>query len=115
MKIRHFFSLLIVFISFITNAQNIDLSMVDEVVEKTLETFNVPGIAVGIVHKDEVVLAKGYGIANINTGEKVNSSTNFGIASNSKAFTTTAIALLIDQGKINWDRSEERRVGKECR
>lgn len=103
MKIRHFFSLLIVFISFITNAQNIDLSMVDEVVEKTLETFNVPGIAVGIVHKDEVVLAKGYGIANINTGEKVNSSTNFGIASNSKAFTTTAIALLIDQGKINWD------------
>lgn len=103
MKIRHFFSLLIVFISFITNAQNIDLSMVDEVVEKTLETFNVPGIAVGIVHNDEVVLAKGYGIANINTGEKVNSSTNFGIASNSKAFTTTAIALLIDQGKINWD------------
>lgn len=103
MKIRYFFSLLIVFISFITNAQNIDLSMVDEVVEKTLETFNVPGIAVGIVHNDEVVLAKGYGIANINTGEKVNSSTNFGIASNSKAFTTTAIALLIDQGKINWD------------
>lgn len=103
MKIRHFFSLLIVFISFITNAQNIDLSMVDEAVEKTLETFNVPGIAVGIVHNDEVVLAKGYGIANINTGEKVNSSTNFGIASNSKAFTTTAIALLIDQGKINWD------------
>ena len=103
MKIRHFFSLLIVFISFITNAQNIDLSMVDEVVEKTLEAFNVPGIAVGIVHNDEVVLAKGYGIANINTGEKVNSSTNFGIASNSKAFTTTAIALLIDQGKINWD------------
>ena len=48
-------------------------------------------------------MAKGYGIANINTGEKVNSSTNFGIASNSKAFTTTAIALQIDQGKINWD------------
>jgi len=103
MKIRHFFSLLILFTSFITNAQNIDLSKVDEVFEKTLETFNVPGIAVGIVHNDEVVLAKGYGIANINTGEKVNSSTNFGIASNSKAFTTTAIALLIDQGKINWD------------
>lgn len=103
MRIRHFFSLLILFTSFITNAQNIDLSKVDEVVEKTLETFNVPGIAVGIVHNDEVVLAKGYGIANINTGEKVNSSTNFGIASNSKAFTTTAIALLIDQGKINWD------------
>src|SRR5690625_1254859 len=99
MKIRHFFSLLILFTSFITNAQNIDLLKVDEVGEKTLENFNVPGIAVGIVHNDEVVLAKGYGIANINTGEKVNSSTNFGIASSSKAFTTTAIALMIDEGK----------------
>src|SRR5690625_4338058 len=103
MKIRHFFSLLILFTSFITNAQNIDLSKVDEVVEKTLETFNVPGITVGIVHNDEVVLAKRYGIANINTGEKVNSSTNFGIDSNAKAFTTTAIALLIDKRKINCD------------
>src|SRR5690625_4516878 len=103
MKIRHFFSLLILFTSFITNSQNIDLSKVDVVVEKTHVTVNVPVIAVGNLHNDEVVLAKGYGIANINTGEKVNSSTNFGIASNSKAVTTSAIALLIDQGKINWD------------
>src|SRR5690625_7215904 len=101
MKIRHFFSLLILFTSFITNAQNIDLSKVDEVVEKTLETFNVPGIAVGIVHNDEVVLVKGYGISNIITGEKVNSSTNFGIDLNSKAFTTVALALSVDFIQIN--------------
>lgn len=103
MRIRQILTIGIVFFTFNLSAQNIAVSKVDEVVERTLKTFNVPGIAVGIVHNDEVVLAKGYGIANINTGEKVNSNTNFGIASNSKAFTTTAIALLIDQGKINWD------------
>lgn len=84
-------------------AQEIPESKVDELVNRTLETFNVPGIAVGIVHNGEVVLAKGYGVSNILTGEKVNSSTNFGIASNSKAFTTTAIALLVDRGLMKWD------------
>lgn len=84
-------------------AQNISETKVDQLVAKTLETFNVPGVAVGIVKDGKVVLAKGYGVSNIMTGEKVNSSTNFGIASNSKAFTTTAIAMLVDQGKMNWD------------
>lgn len=84
-------------------AQEISEQKVDKLVEHTLKTFNVPGIAVGIVHNGEVVLAKGYGISSINTKEKVNSKTNFGIASNSKAFTTTAIGMLVDQQKIKWD------------
>lgn len=84
-------------------SQEISTQKVDDLVNKTLEAFNVPGIAVGIIHDGKVVLAKGYGIANIETGEKVNSATNFGIASNSKAFTTAAIAMLVDEGKINWD------------
>lgn len=89
--------------SVLTFSQEISEQKVDELVKRTLETFNVPGISVGIIHDGKIVLAKGYGLANIETGEKVNSATNFGIASNSKAFTTTAIALLIDQGKLNWD------------
>ena len=84
-------------------AQEIAVKKVDDLVENTLKTFNVPGIAVGIIHDGKVVLAKGYGISNIDTREKVNSATNFGIASNSKAFTTTAIAMLVDKGKMNWD------------
>jgi CubicO group peptidase (beta-lactamase class C family) len=84
-------------------AQEIPESKVDEVVQKTLESFNVPGIAVGIIHDGKVVLAKGYGVSSINTGKKINSETNFGIASNSKAFTTTALALLVDQKKLDWD------------
>lgn len=84
-------------------SQTIPEKKIDELVQRTLESFNVPGISVGILKDGEVILAKGYGVANMDTGEKVNSATNFGIASISKAFTTTAIALLIDQGKLSWD------------
>lgn len=84
-------------------SQEIPEQKVDQLVQNALTTFDVPGIAVGIIHDGKVILAKGYGIANIETGEKVNSATNFGIASNSKAFTTTAIAMLVDEGKLNWD------------
>lgn len=103
MKTRLYILFSFIFLSTVLFAQEIEESKVDRVVQETLEAFNVPGIAVGIVHNGEVVLAKGYGVSSIATGEKVNSATNFGIASNSKAFTTTAIALLIDQGRMNWD------------
>lgn len=84
-------------------SQEISVAKVDQVAERALKAFNVPGIAVGIIHDGKILLAKGYGVASINTGAKVNSATNFGIASNSKAFTTTALALLVDQEKISWD------------
>ncbi len=100
---KHLLFFTILLFSTFSQAQEIAESKVDELVSQTLKTFNVPGIAVGIVHEGKIVLAKGYGIANIETGEKVNSMTNFGIASNSKAFTTTAIAMLVDEGKMNWD------------
>lgn len=85
------------------SAQQIEESTVDSLVQQTLSTFNVPGIAVGIVKDNQVILAKGYGVADLNRKNKVYASTNFGIASNSKAFTTSALAMLVDEGKINWD------------
>ncbi|MFA5620087.1 MAG: serine hydrolase [Weeksellaceae bacterium] len=103
MSLKLFFSLSFILFSIISFSQEISESKVDATVKQTLETFNVPGIAVGIYHNGNVVLAKGYGIADLNTGAKVDADTNFGIASNSKAFTTTALALLIDREKINWD------------
>ena len=76
---------------------------VDELVENTLKSFNVPGIAVAIVKDGKIVLAKGYGVKSILTKEKVDANTLFGIASNSKAFTTAALAMLVDEKKLNWD------------
>lgn len=87
---------------FAASAQ-ISEQQVDELVERTMKTFDVPGIAVGIVKDGNVILAKGYGVNNIKTGQKTDANTLFGIASNSKAFTTAALAMLIDQGKLQWD------------
>jgi len=76
---------------------------VDALVAKTLKTFDVPGIAVAIVKDGKIVYAKGYGVTSLATGKKVNENTLFGIASNSKAFTTAAIGILCDEGKLHLD------------
>ncbi|MGO4821559.1 MULTISPECIES: serine hydrolase [unclassified Flavobacterium] len=76
---------------------------VSNLVNRTLTAFNVPGIAVAIIKDGKVVLAEGYGVKSIATKEKVDANTLFGIASNSKAFTSAALAILVDEGKINWD------------
>lgn len=95
-------SLVILLVSYHSFAQ-ISEKQVDELVENTLKSFNVPGIAVAIVKDGKVVLAKGYGLKSILTKEKVDANTLFGIASNSKAFTTAALAMLVDEKKLNWD------------
>ncbi|RZJ64505.1 MAG: serine hydrolase [Flavobacterium sp.] len=76
---------------------------IDATVENALKAFNVPGIAVAIVKDGKVIHAKGYGVKSIKTKQKVDANTLFGIASNSKAFTSAALAILVDEGKISWD------------
>ena len=76
---------------------------IDALVEKTLITFDVPGIAVAIVKDGKIIHEKGYGLSSLTNKQKVNAHTRFGIASNSKAFTATALAMLVDEGKLKWD------------
>lgn len=78
-------------------------NQIDSLTELVLKTFNVPGIAVGVVKNGKLIHAKGYGIANINTGKLVDENTLFGVASNSKALTAAALGILVDEGKIKWD------------
>ncbi|MDQ6844179.1 MAG: beta-lactamase family protein, partial [Bacteroidota bacterium] len=84
-------------------AQPISSTQIDSLVEKTLKTFDVPGIAVAIVKDDKIVHEKGYGVRSLNTKLKVDEHTLFGIASNTKAFTVAALGILIDEGKLKWD------------
>jgi CubicO group peptidase (beta-lactamase class C family) len=102
MNMRKLIALLILLITCNSFAQ-ISEKQVDELVENTQKSFNVPGIAVAIVKDGKVVLSKGYGLKSILTKEKVDANTLFGIASNSKAFTTAALAMLVDEKKLNWD------------
>src|SRR4051812_38277761 len=75
----------------------------DSYAARVLKEFEVPGPAVAIVKDGKVVLAKGYGVRKLGEPAAVDENTLFGIASNTKAFTTAALAMLVDEGKINWD------------
>jgi len=75
----------------------------DATVQRTMETFEVPGIAVAVVKDGKVVLARGYGVREQGKPAPVTPDTLFGIASNSKAFTAAALAMLVDEGKLQWD------------
>jgi CubicO group peptidase (beta-lactamase class C family) len=75
----------------------------DEYVRRVMQTFTVPGLSVAIVKDGKVVLAKGYGVRRLNDPAPVDERTRFGIASNTKLFTATALALLVEEGKLEWD------------
>src|SRR5688572_32064801 len=76
---------------------------IDQLVENTMKTFDVPGIAVAVVKDGKVVYSKGHGVRSLNTKQKVDENTLFGIASNSKAFATASLAMLVDEKKLKWD------------
>jgi len=86
-----------------TSAAAVDTDKITNVINTSMARFDVPGMAVAIVENDKVVFAKGFGVANLNTNSKVNKDTLFGIASNTKAFTSAALAKLVDEGKLSWD------------
>ncbi len=86
-----------------SKAQVITSPEIDILVERTLKTFDVPGIAVAIVKDDKVIHAKGYGVGSLKTMQKVDENTLFGVASNSKAYTAAALGMLIDEKKLKWD------------
>jgi CubicO group peptidase (beta-lactamase class C family) len=81
----------------------VDAKAIDVVVQRALESWNVPGVAVAIVRDDQVVYLKGHGLRDLATGEPVTPDTLFAIGSCTKAFTATALAVLVDEGKAAWD------------
>ncbi len=83
--------------------QGLSSIQIDSIVQKSMTTMPLAGIAIAVVKDGEVVHAKGYGVSSIESGKKVDENTLFAIASNSKAFTTTALAMLVDEGKLNWN------------
>ena len=104
MKKIYFLILLLCFSGQTTlRAQALKTSEIDKLVEKSIAAFRVPGIALGIVKDGQLVYARGYGVRSLKSGKPVDANTLFGIASNSKAFTTAALAILVDAGKLNWD------------
>jgi CubicO group peptidase (beta-lactamase class C family) len=84
-------------------AQPLASKAIDELSERSMKAFDVPGIAVAVIKDGKVIHSKGYGVRSLKTMEKVDENTLFGIASNSKAFTAATLGILVDEGKIKWD------------
>jgi CubicO group peptidase (beta-lactamase class C family) len=106
---KKFCSLLILIFLFVdqpaySQAQsNINIDDLDSYFSQALKDWNVPGMAIAIVKDNKVILAKGYGVRDIRESTKVDENTLFAIASNTKAFTSATLAILADEGKIDWD------------
>jgi CubicO group peptidase (beta-lactamase class C family) len=79
------------------------LDGIDPIIEKALEDFGVPGLAVAVVANDQLVFAKGYGSRDVANGLPVTDQTLFAIGSTSKAFTAFIIGMLVDEGTLAWD------------
>ncbi|HSU98070.1 MAG TPA: serine hydrolase domain-containing protein, partial [Gemmatimonadaceae bacterium] len=75
----------------------------DAYVASALRTFDAPGAAIAIVKDGKVVFAKGYGVKKLGSPAPIDTHTLFQIASNTKAFTTASLAMLVDEGKLKWD------------
>jgi CubicO group peptidase (beta-lactamase class C family) len=99
------FSLFLLLSLSLFGQKNIDkkLKVLDAYYEQALADWNVPGMAVAIVKDGKIIFSKGYGTRNVNTGDPVDGNTLFAIASNSKAFTSAGLAMLVDEGKLSWN------------
>lgn len=80
--------------SFITDS-------LDSYIQRGMDQWQIPGLAVVIVKDGQVVLMKGYGVREIGKNDKVDENTLFIIASNSKLFTGTSIAKLDLEKKLS--------------
>lgn len=90
---------------FVVSAQTLDdkLKEIDAYANTVMDTWHGPGMAIAIVKDDKVVFQKGYGVRELGKPDKVDENTLFAIASNTKAFTTASLAILVDEGKLNWN------------
>jgi CubicO group peptidase (beta-lactamase class C family) len=76
---------------------------VDLIVGRFMAAFEIPGLAIAIVRPGQADVLRGYGVRRLGRPEPVDTDTLFSIASNTKAFTAAALAMLVEAGKLGWD------------
>lgn len=89
-------------------AQDVEISKklgdFDTFMEKVLKDWNAPGIGIGVVSGDKLVFARGYGYRDYQKKLPFTPATMVQIASNTKLFTAVAAGMLVDEGKLTWDK-----------
>lgn len=76
----------------------------DDFVNQVMDEWKVQGLAIAIIKDGAVIFSRGFGLRNVKGDLKVTPETLFAIGSCTKAFTTTAMGILVDEGKLDWDR-----------
>lgn len=75
----------------------------DETIHAWMNDWKVPGLAVAVVKDGEMIFTHGYGKRNLTSGDAATPQTIFALGSGTKAFTAASVAMLVDEGKLNWD------------
>lgn len=75
----------------------------EESLSRSVAGFQVPGIAMAVVRDGKVDFISAVGTTRTGGKQRVDHHTLFPIGSNTKAFTATLIALLVDEGRLKWD------------
>jgi len=82
---------------------NPSLEELDDWIEQGMADWEIPGLAIAVVHEDEIIYQKGFGRLDMNEADAVDAHTLFGVASTTKAMTVAALGMLVDEGKLDWD------------
>lgn len=75
----------------------------DAYITRAMTDWKVPGLSVAIVKGDSVIYLKGFGVRELGKSDPVTPNTLFAIGSNTKSFTSAAVGMLVDEGKMRWD------------
>src|SRR3954469_16435088 len=80
-----------------------DWAAFDKYVAQAAHDWHVPALAIAVVKDDSLVFAKGYGVLEIGKPTRADEHTRFAIGSTTKAMTSVALGMLVDEGKLHWD------------
>ena len=80
------------------------LAGIDELIDGALKSWQVPGLAVAVVADGKVVYAKGFGQRNVEQNLPMTADTLLPVGSITKSFTTLLMGMLVDEGKLEWDK-----------
>lgn len=82
---------------------NTNIKTLIDALETKRQQHHIPGMALAVVHNDQVIIAQGFGVMDTSNNKPVTADTLFAIGSTSKAFTATLAAMMVDADKLNWD------------
>jgi CubicO group peptidase (beta-lactamase class C family) len=95
--------LLLALVPAAAGAQPAPFRGLDDYITRAMADWDVPGLGLAIVRNDSLVYARGYGVRELGSQQRVDEHTIFAIGSASKAFTAAGLAILVDEGRLSWD------------